>query len=107
MKASFPGYWRIVEMEQWDMDYIDMESPGHITFKKDGTGQVHFGCVDAGLDWSFDSRNGRAEFTFSGFDEGDEVSGRGWAKVKGARMEGWLAFHLGDKSGFVAVKAAE
>ena len=94
-------------MEQWDLDYIDMESPGHITFKNDGTGQLHFGCVDAGLDWSFDPRKGRAEFTFSGFDEGDEVSGRGWAKLKDTRMAGWLAFHLGDKSGFVAVKAAE
>ena len=59
------------------MDYIDMESPGHITFKKDGTGQFHFGCVDAGLDWSFAPRKAQAEFTFSGFDEGDEVSGRG------------------------------
>jgi len=107
MKSSFPGCWRIVEMEQWDMDYIDMESPGHITFKKDGTGQFHFGCVDAGLDWSFDPRRERAEFTFSGFDEGDEVSGRGWARVKAPRMEGCLAFHLGDKSGFVAAKAAE
>ena len=92
-------------MEQWDLDYIDMESPGHITFKKDGAGQFHFGCMDARLDWSFDPRRERAEFTFSGFDEGDEVSGRGWAKEKGSRLEGWLAFHLGDKSGFVAVKA--
>ena len=60
--------------------------------------------MDAGLDWSFDPRKAQAEFTFSGFDEGDEVSGRGWANVKGSRLEGWLAFHLGDKSGFVAVK---
>lgn len=107
MKSSFPGYWRIVEMEQWDLDYIDMEIPGHITFKKDATGQVHFGCVDAGFNWIFNSSKSRAEFTFSGFDEGDEVSGRGWAKVKGDRLDGWMAFHLGEKSGFVAVKAAE
>ena len=80
--------------------------PHHLQ-KKDGTGQVNFGCVDAGLDWSFDPRKGGAEFTFAGCDEDDEVSGRGWAKVKGDRMEGWLGFHLGDKSGFVAAKAAE
>ena len=96
-----------MEMERWDLDDIDMDSPGFITFKKDGTGQIHFGCVDAGLDWMLDDSSARAEFTFSGFDEGDEVSGRGWAKVKDARVEGWLAFHLGDKSGFVAVKAAK
>lgn len=106
MKSSFLGYWRIVEMEQWDLDYIDMESPGHITFEKNGTGQLHFGGVDVGLDWSFDPRKAQAEFIFSGFDEGDEVSGRGWAKVKGANMAGGLAFHLGDKSGFSAAKVA-
>jgi hypothetical protein len=94
-------------MDQWDMDYIDMLSPGQITFKKDGTGQLHFGCVDVGMDWSFVSQKGQAEFTFSGFDEGDEVNGHGWAKLNGSHMHGEVAFHLGDKSSFAAVKSVK
>lgn len=62
MKSSLPGNWRITEMDQWDTNYIDMVSPGQITFKKDGTGQLHFGCLDAEVDWSFIPKKGQAEF---------------------------------------------
>jgi hypothetical protein len=106
MKASPVGRWRIVAMEQWDQDYVDMDSPGHITFKKGGTGQLHFGCVEAGLDWRFEADAARVEFTFSGFDEGDEVTGRGWAKAEGTRLTGRLVFHQGDESGFDAAKGS-
>ena len=99
------GRWRIVEMEQWDQDYVDMASPGHITFKKGGTGQLQFGCVEAELDWRIEADNGRCEFTFAGFDEGDEVSGRGWAKAEGTRLTGRIVFHQGDESGFGATKS--
>ena len=106
MKPSPLGRWRIVEMEQWDQDHVDMDSPGHITFKKGGTGQLHFGCVEAELDWRFEADTGRIEFTFAGFDEGDEVTGRGWAKRQGARLTGRIIFHQGDESGFAAVKGS-
>ena len=33
----FTGTWRIVEMEQWDRDYIDLEGPGFIKFAKAAT----------------------------------------------------------------------
>ncbi len=33
-KTSFVGRWRIVEMEQWEQDYVDMEETGHVTFEK-------------------------------------------------------------------------
>lgn len=90
-------------MEQWDRDYIDMVSPGEIAFKKQGAGHLHFGCVEAELDWRFDVETGRVEFTLAGCDEGTEVSGRGWAKAQGARLTGRILFHLGDESGFSAV----
>jgi hypothetical protein len=51
MMTSHVGRWRIVEMDQWDRDYIDMDSPGYMAFKKGGRGQIHFGCVEAELDW--------------------------------------------------------
>ena len=104
MKEDFIGKWKIVEMEQWDQDYVDMEEPGHITFKKGGSGGFHFGCVDASLDWRYEASIDRADFTFDGCDEGDQVSGRGWAKIEGKQMVGQIVFHLGDESGFKASK---
>ena len=32
----FIGTWSILEMEAWDQEYVNMEVPGHFTFKKDG-----------------------------------------------------------------------
>ena len=55
------------------------------------------------LDWR--PGKDRADFTFQGFDEGDEVSGRGWAKLEGKEMVGFIAFHLGEESGFKAKKS--
>ena len=91
-------------MELWDQEYVDMEEPGHITFKEDGTGQLHFGCVDAQLDWWRDKDVERVDFSFTGFDEGDEVSGRGWVAVEAKQLAGQLAFHQGDESAFKARK---
>jgi len=84
------------------LEYIDMTEPGHITFQKGGTGQLHFGCVDAELDWQ-DGEH-RVDFSFQGFDEGDEVNGRGWAKVEEKFLVGRIIFHMGDESGFTARK---
>jgi hypothetical protein len=106
MKTLLIGRWRITAMEQWDQDYVDLESPGHITLKPDGTGQLHFGCVEAELDWRCEADEARVEFTFAGFDEGDEVTGRGWAQAEGKRLTGRIIFHQGDESGFAAAKAS-
>jgi hypothetical protein len=50
-------------------------------------------------------RDGRTgvEFSWDGDDEGDQVSGRGWAVlVDDATLEGHLFIHMGDDSGFRA-----
>ncbi len=44
----FAGKWRIVEMEVWDQEYIDMDVPGFIRIGLDGTGQFQFGLVPPG-----------------------------------------------------------
>ena len=98
------GQWRIVDMDQWDQDYVDMESAGTVTFVKGGAGQFHFGCVEAELDWRADDDADRIAFTFAGFDEGDEISGRGWAKAEGTTLTGRIVIHQGDESGFQATK---
>ena len=104
MKTAYFGKWRILEMDQWDLDYVDLEEAAHITFEKKGSGGFHFGCVDASLDWRYDDSLDRLDFTFEGSDEGDEVSGRGWAKIEGKQMVGLIVFHLGEESGFKARK---
>jgi hypothetical protein len=104
MKEEVIGKWKIVEMEQWDQDYVDMEEPGHITLKKGGSGSFHFGCVEASLDCSYQASIDRVDFTFDGCDEGDQVTGRGWAKIERKQLVGQIVFHLGDESGFRARK---
>ena len=107
MKASFAGRWWIVEMEQWDQEFVDLVSPGHITFTRDGRGELHFGAIDVSLDWWIDAPASRVDFAFEGFDEGDEVLGTGWAELSGGKLTGRIAFDSGDESGFVAQKAGK
>ncbi|MEW6586620.1 MAG: hypothetical protein AB1442_13565 [Nitrospirota bacterium] len=103
---KYIGKWRINHMDQWDTDYIDMEVPGHMKINKDGTGHFQFGLVIGEMDCRIEIQNvnERLEFTWSGHDEGDEMSGRGWAEVDKKEMKGWIYIHLGDDSGFKARK---
>lgn len=100
------GTWRITSMEVWDADYFDMESPAHITLLADLTGEFHFGLVQGDLDARVSSVDGvaRVEFSWSGADENDPISGRGWMAVAGDQAEGRIFIHLGDDSGFTAVR---
>jgi hypothetical protein len=45
MSHSYLGRWRIIEMEQWDQDFIDLVVPGYIAFREDHTGEFQFGAV--------------------------------------------------------------
>ncbi len=99
------GRWRIVAMSGWDSDAIDLVEPGFIEFGADGTGQFGFIAVRGWLDSRPAQRDRRpgVEFTFEGIDEGDQVSGRGWAVLADDEtIEGHLFFHLGDDSSFRA-----
>ncbi|MCE7006398.1 hypothetical protein LWC34_26720 [Kibdelosporangium philippinense] len=99
------GRWRIVEMDLWDRDAIDLVEPGFIEFAKDGTGQFGFIAVRGWMDCRTIEHDGRTriEFNWEGNDEGDQVSGRGWAAlVDDATVEGHLFIHMGDNSGFRA-----
>lgn len=102
---SLTGRWRIVEMDLWDRDAIDLVEPGFIEFGGDGTGQFGFIAVRGSMDCHTTEHEGRTrtEFTWDGDDEGDPVSGRGWAAlVDDTTLEGHLYFHLGDDSSFRA-----
>ena len=91
--------------ERWDREAIDLVEPAFIEFAADGTGQLGFIAVTGQLDCRASERGGSpgVEFTWEGVDEGDQVSGRGWAVlVDGDTVEGQLFFHLGDDSSFRA-----
>ena len=103
--ATLTGRWRIVEMDLWDRDAIDLVEPGFVEFDRDGTGQFGFVAVRGWMDCRNTVRGGRAavEFSWEGDDEGDPVSGRGWTTlIDGTTMEGHLFLQLGDDSGFRA-----
>jgi hypothetical protein len=101
------GTWRITEMEPWDQDAVDLVGPATIRFNGDGTGQLAFIAVTGTLDGHFTAKAGRPGFTFTweGFDEGDPVSGRGWAVVEAdGRLFGRIYVHQGDDAAFTAVR---
>lgn len=102
------GRWRIVEMSTWDREAVDLIEPGFIEVAADGTGEFGFVAVRGQIDYRLVERDGRAgiEFTWEGTDEGDPVSGRGWATlIDEALIEGHVFFHLGDDSSFRAEPA--
>jgi hypothetical protein len=106
--AEFTGRWRITSMELWDTDAIDLVQPAFIEFNRDRTGRFRFIAVDGWMDCREATRDGRpcVEFTWEGADEGDQVSGRGWAALAAdGALDGHIFFHLGDDSGFHAVRA--
>ena len=104
-QPSILGTFKITEMEQWDEDYIDLDGPGVIKFSRGQHGDLKFGAMQAGIDWRLDKGSGVVEFTFHGFDEGDEVSGRGRARFDDdGLLRGRIWFHLGEESDFVARK---
>jgi hypothetical protein len=92
-------------MDMWDQEAIDLVRPGFIEFGPDGLGQLGFIAVQAQIDWRSGQRGGQpsVEFTWAGYDEGDEASGRGWAVLaEDGSLSGHLFFHLGDDSGYRA-----
>jgi hypothetical protein len=101
-------------MDLWDLDAIELVGPTLMHVRTDGHGQFGFIAVQGQLDWKPDpgSTSERIAFTWEGNDEGERVSGRGWASVDSAdhligHIYFHLYFHLGDDSGFRAAREPE
>ena len=75
-------------------------------FDRHGLGEFGFIAVQGALDCRYGQRDGMplVEFTWEGVDEGGDCRGRGWATLRGGRLEGRWHFHHGDDSGFVATR---
>jgi hypothetical protein len=105
--VKIEGRWRIVEMELWDRDAIDLVGPGFIEIRSDGTGSLRFIAVEGRMDIREIDRAGAPgiEFSWEGNDEGDAASGRGWATLSSdSSLSGRIFFHMGDDSSFNAVR---
>ncbi|MDH4066058.1 MAG: hypothetical protein OEW19_16785 [Acidobacteriota bacterium] len=91
-------------MELWEPEDLDLLGPAQFALERGGRGRMNFIAVDLVLDHQPAERDDRdgVEFTFSGSDEGDRVSGRGWAVLDGRKLCGRMYFQQGDDSGFVA-----
>jgi hypothetical protein len=105
---AFAGRWRIVEMDVWDNDFLDLVEEAHITFRGGSDGEIAFGALKGFLDVRYGSRDGAAcaEFSWQGHDENDEACGRGWATLGTAgRLVGYFYIHNADDSGFVCERS--
>ena len=98
------GRWRIIETELWDQEALDLVVPAYMRFDRNGLGEMQLIAIGASIDYRVEKRDGGSvlEFSWSGFDEMDATSGRGWAQIDGDTMRGKLFIHEGDESSFVA-----
>ena len=105
-KHSLLGTWRIVKTDLWDVDDLDSMDPAHLTLEPEGHGRIGLLAIEAELDYRVVQRDGlpAVEFSFEGSDEGDRISGRGWAILDGEQLRGHLFIHQGDDSGFTAAR---
>ncbi|HEX6610708.1 MAG TPA: hypothetical protein VF051_08025 [Hyphomicrobiaceae bacterium] len=50
LAKAFAGRWRIVEMDNWDIDFLDLVEEAHLTFKGKSDGEIAFGALKGFLD---------------------------------------------------------
>ena len=55
---AFAGRWRIVEMDVWDNDFLDLIEEAHLTFKGAADGEIAFGALKGFLDVRYGARDG-------------------------------------------------
>jgi hypothetical protein len=103
-ESLIEGRWRIVETELWDQEALDLVVPAYIRFDRKGLGEMQLIAIGASIDYRVEPRDGAfvLEFSWSGFDEMDAISGRAWARIDGDTIRGKLFIHQGDESTFVA-----
>jgi hypothetical protein len=89
------GRWRIVEADLWDRDYLDLVEPAYFRLGNDGWAEFAFGAVNATAE--LECSRTVVSFRWTGFDEGDEISGHGSAELQdNGSLEIELSFDDGD-----------
>ena len=85
--GRFVGYWRIIDMELWDADYLDLVVPAFLKFDCEQMGQFQFGTVRGWLDCRFNERDDvpAVDFSWEGENDNDPGCGRGWPSCMNER----------------------
>lgn len=92
-------------MELWDEEAVDLVGPALIEFGEDQSGRFRFIAVEGCMDCRHEQRDGRAHVEFGWEGDDDAAHGRGWATLTDdGSVHGRLYFHMGDDSGFRAVR---
>lgn len=103
LAAPFLGRWRIIGMDLWKAEALDIPAPAFLEISGE-RGEMGFIAVRASLDIRYGTRAGNpvAEFSWEGVDAGEPRSGRGWTeRTTPGKLVGHLYFHKGDDSAFV------
>lgn len=104
--TSISGHWRIVWMEEWEQDYVDLVEPGYVRIDDKGYGDFMFGVVTGGFHVNPEKRH--FDSKWEGSDECDEARGEidGTIDEEGneGNLCGTISFWNGDESDYRAVR---
>ncbi len=102
--SAFLGTWDILEMEEFDREYLNLVTQAYIEFEGDGSGRFQFGAAVGFLDYELETQDDEpcVEFSWEGSDELTPICGRGWAVLNQDTLNGRLFMHMGDDLGFTA-----
>ncbi|WP_312022772.1 hypothetical protein [Bradyrhizobium sp. 2S1] len=93
---AFAGRWRIVEMDVWDNDFLDLVEEAHLTFQGKSDDEIAFGALKGFLDVRYGTRDGSActEFSWEGHDENDPS-----LTFEVCALDGYFRWHFRCRSG--------
>ena len=95
VECQLIGRWRIVEADLWDRAYLDLAGPAYLQIADNGWAEFAFGAVEATAELEYGRTIVFSRWT--GFDEGDEISGDGSAELQDdGTIEVELSFDNGD-----------
>jgi hypothetical protein len=98
---AFAGRWHIVEMDNWDRDFLDLVEETHLTFYGKSDGEIAFGALRA-FSTSATARETVRPARSSHGKGATRMTGRGWVMIGTAgRLVGHFYIHKGDDSGLV------
>jgi hypothetical protein len=91
----------------WARADLDEFAPAHITFGANRRGELELVAIEADIDYRVGTREGKpaVEFSWQGSDDGQPISGRGWALLGDSQIAGRLFIHQGDETTFTARSA--
>lgn len=96
---NFVGKWRIVKMETWTQDFVDLEEPGYFEFSEDGLGAFVIGSIKGALDVQVSEKDSLLEYSWLGGSQGHTLSGRGnFLFALPDEGEGTFFIHTGGQS---------